>query len=237
MKTSKIANIAKAATLAVVAGAVALGAAGTADAAAGTMYGDPAAAAKWWRYQKYDDCVLMASADVIGQVTGKEPSEEAIIKMAQSTPSANHPGSIYTKPADTHNPNSGNGTTPADIPTLLARYQIGSVATDKKHAPADGFLTGMEGLERELGAGHKVIVGVNAELIWGVPVEATDELGNPRGDHAVVVIGVDTVTNIVHLNDSGIHAGRDSKIPMALFLKAWDAASETMVVTNPASDN
>jgi hypothetical protein len=31
------------------------------------MYGDPAAAAKYWRYQKYDDCVLMSSADVVGQ--------------------------------------------------------------------------------------------------------------------------------------------------------------------------
>ena len=56
------------------------------------MYGDPAAAAQWWRHQKYDDCVLMSSADVIGQVIGKEPSERAIIKKAQSTPSTSHSG-------------------------------------------------------------------------------------------------------------------------------------------------
>ena len=116
MKTIKIATIAKTATFAVVAGALALGLAGPADAAAGTMYGDPAAAAQWWRHQKYDDCVLMASADVIGQMTGKEPSEQAIIKKAQSTPSVVHPGSIYTKPADTKNPNSGMGTSFADVP-------------------------------------------------------------------------------------------------------------------------
>ena len=145
----KIINITKTATLAVVAGAVALGVAAPSGAVAGTMYGDPAAAAKWWRYQKYDDCVLMASADVIGQVTGKEPSEEAIIKMAQATPSTDHPGSIYAKPADTRNPNSGMGTSPLDIPTLLAQYQIGSVLTDKKHAPADGFLPGIEGLKKD----------------------------------------------------------------------------------------
>ncbi|OBI20168.1 hypothetical protein A5712_18390 [Mycobacterium sp. E2327] len=233
MKTPKIASIARAATLAMVAGAVALGLATPAGAVAGTMYGDPAAAAKWWRYQKYDDCVLMASADVIGQMTGKEPSEDAIIKVAQATPSTDHPGSIYAKPADTRNPNSGMGTSPLDVPTLLAQYQIGSVLTDKKHAPADGFLPGIEGLKKELAAGNKIIVGVNAEVIWQEPIEKKDELGNPRGDHAVVVTGVDTATNMVHLNDSGIRAGRDSQIPVKVFLKAWDATDEMMIVTSP----
>lgn len=64
----------------------------------------------------------MSAADVIGQVTGREPSERAIIKVAQSTPSVVHPGSIYTKPADAEHPNSGMGTSVADIPTLLAHY-------------------------------------------------------------------------------------------------------------------
>jgi hypothetical protein len=97
VQTIKISTIAKTAIFAVVAGAVALGLAGPADAAAGTTYGNPVAAAKWWRHQKYDDCILMASADLIGQMTGKEPSEQAIIKrpnrppasstLARSTPS------------------------------------------------------------------------------------------------------------------------------------------------------
>jgi Peptidase_C39 like family len=232
MKTINIANIAKTATFAVVAGAVALGVAGPAEAAAPTLYGDPAAAAKWWRYQKYDDCVLMSTADVIGQVTGKEPSEEAIIKKAQSTSSTRHPGSIYTKPVDAKNPDSGMGTSTLDVPTLLAQYRIGSVVTDESHAPADGFLTGIDGLKKELAAGSKIIVSVNAELIWHMPVEAKDELGNPRSDHAVVVTGVDTATNMVHLNDSGIRAGRDEQIPVPLFLKAWDSSNELMVVTS-----
>src|SRR6201995_3022392 len=109
MKAVTIAAIAKTACVAVVAGGVALGLAGPAAAASGTMYGDPAAAAKYWRYQQYDDCVLMSSADVIGQVTGKEPSERAIIKTAQSPPSVVHPCSIYTTPANTNNPTSGMG--------------------------------------------------------------------------------------------------------------------------------
>jgi hypothetical protein len=231
MKTSRIAAIAKTAAFAVVAGAITLGLAAPAEAAAGTMYGDPAVAAKYWRYQKYDDCVLMSTADVIGQVTGKEPSERTIIKEAQATPSVMHPGSIYTTPANTKNPNSGMGTSFADVPTLLAQYKIGAVITNKAHAAEDGIRGGMEGIEQQLGAGHKVIVSVNGELIWHRPVETKDENGNPRGDHAVVVTGVDTANNVVHLNDSGTPDGRDEQIPMALFLQAWDASKQLMVVT------
>ena len=231
MKTIKIANIARTAVFAVVAGAVALGVAGPADAASNVTYGDPVAAGQWWRHQKYDDCVLMAGADVIGQMTGKEPSEDAIIKKAQSTPSVVHPGTIYTKPADTKNPNSGMGTSFVDLPTLLAQYKVDAVVTNKSHAAQAGILGGIEGLEQQLGTGHKVIVSVNAELIWNMPVETKDENGNPRGDHAVVVTGVDAAFNIVHLNDSGDPKGRDSQIPMALFMEAWDSSDELMVVT------
>ena len=228
MKSFKIARIL---TLAAVAGAITLGLAAPAGAAAGTMFGDPVAAAQWWRHQKYDDCVLMASADVIGQITGKEPSEEAIIKKAKSTPSVVHPGTIYIKPANTKDPNSGMGTSFFDVPTLLAEYRVKAVATNSKHAAKDGIRLGIEGIEQQLGAGHKVLVSVNAELIWGKPLETTDEQGNPLGDHAVVVTGVDTANRVVHLNDSGTPKGRDEQIPLALFMKAWDASSELTVVT------
>ena len=231
MKTTTIGTIAKTATVAVVAGAVALGLAGPAEAAAGTMYGDPAAAAKYWRYQKYDDCVLMSAADVIGQITGKEPSERTIISRAQATPSVVHPGSIYTTPVNTRNPNSGMGTSFADIPTLLALYKIDAKITNKTHATKDGIRPGIEGIEQQLGAGHKVIVSVNAELIWHKPVENKDDSGKPRGDHAVVVTGVDTANDMVHLNDSGTPHGRDEQIPMALFLQAWEASKDLMVVS------
>ncbi|OBK52573.1 C39 family peptidase [Mycobacterium sp. 1081908.1] len=224
-------KIIKTATLAVLAGAVALGVAAPAGAASGATYGDPDAAAKWWRYQKYDDCVLMAAADVVGQMTGREPSEDAVIKKAQSTPSTTHPGSIYIKPADSRNPNSGQGTMFADVPTLLAQYKVGAVVTDRKHAAADGVPGGIQGIEQELGTGHKVIVSVNAEMIWNVPVDTKDENGNPVGDHAVVVTGVDTAYGIVHLNDSGNSKGRDEQIPMALFLKAWNTSDDLIVVS------
>jgi hypothetical protein len=232
MKTLKIANIAKAATLAAVASALTLGLAGPADAAAGTItYGDPAAAAQWWRYQSYDDCAIMATADVVGQVTHHEPTEEAIIKVASTTPSKLHPGSIYIKPVDTKHPNSAMGTMSSDIPTLLAAYKIHSVISDKDNAAETGVPAGIEGLKKLLGSGRKVIVSLNGEMIWNEPVTSKDAKGNPRSDHAVVVTGIDPVKGIVHLNDSGTKTGRDEKIPLEVFLKSWDTSNQRVVVT------
>jgi peptidase C39-like protein len=232
MKTVSVSTIAKTVAFAAAAVVVSLGLATPADAATGTTYGDPAAAAQWWRHQKYDDCVIMSSADLVGQMTGEEPSERAIIKKAQSTPSTIHPGSIYIKPSNTKDPNSGQGTMFADVPTLLKQYNIEAVISDKDHAKKTGVPAGIEGVERLLASGHAVIVSVNAEMIWHQPVETKDENGNPVSDHAVVVTGVDTANNVVHLNDSGNPKGRDEQIPMDLFVKAWDTSNELVVVTN-----
>lgn len=231
MKTLKISKIVKSATAAALAVAFGLGlAAGTAEAAGGTMYGDPVAAATWWRHQNFDDCAIMASADVVGQVTGKEPSERAIIKMAQSTPSTVHAGSIYIKPVK-GDATSGAGTSMLDLPELLKQYGVKAVFSSKEYAAKTHVPAGIEGLEQLLGSGHKLIVGVNAEMIWHEPIKNKDKNGNPRSDHAVVVTGIDTVNNIVHLNDSGTPKGKDEQVPMALFIQAWETGDEMVITT------
>ncbi|CAM3352939.1 hypothetical protein BST27_28455 [Mycobacterium intermedium] len=224
-------TVAKTAIFATVAGALTLGLAGPAAASSGTMYGDPTALAKYWAHQKYDDCALMSSADVVGQITGKMPSERAIIKVAQNTPSTSHPGSIYLKPTDKSNPNSGMGTDPDDLPTLLAHYGIHAVNTDADHEGQSGVATGLAALEQYLSAGRGVIVGLNAEMIWGQPIENKGNDGTVYADHAVVVTGVDTANNIVHLNDSGTPKGKDEQIPLDLFVQAWATSHNFMTVT------
>ncbi|OBI78385.1 C39 family peptidase [Mycobacterium asiaticum] len=232
--TDRITKVGKAAVLTLVAGAVTLGLAAPAAASAGgIMYGDPAAAAKWWRYQTYDDCVLMASADLVGQITGTEPSEQDIINVAQSTPSSVHPGSIYIKPADPQHPDSGNGTSRKDIPTLLGHYGVAVNTTDADSAPKNGVATGIDALKQYLGSGHAVLVSVNAEMIWGEPIENKDDDGNPLSDHAVVVTGVDSAKGVVHLNDSGTTRGRDEQVPLDLFARAWAASHYYLLVTAP----
>jgi hypothetical protein len=224
-------NAAKTIAFALFAGAVAFGVAAPANAASEAVYGDPVAAGRYWHQQQYDDCVLMSSADVIGQITGASPSEEAIIEEAHSTPSTVHAGPMYTKPANPDDPNSGAGASVEDIPALLARHRVSAVVIDRDDRAVSGIRSGIEGLKQALGGGHKVIVSLNAELIWHQPVDAKDKSGNPESDHAVVVTGVDATRGIVHLNDSGIAEGRDEQVPMELFVRAWETSDELMVVT------
>ena len=208
---------------------------GTAAAAATRMYGDPAAAAPYWRMQSLDDCGLMAAADVIGQLTKRDVSEREIVTVAQQLPSRTHRGPMYTPPKDTGDPNStGYGTDPADLPTLLAQYRITATfaSTEDDDAAAE---TGMAALERYLAGGHKVIAGVNAELLWGIPVQTRDQNGNPTADHAVVVTGVDTASGKVHLNDSGNPNGRDETVPLDVFAKSWATSGDQMIVTEQTS--
>lgn len=228
-------NAAKTIAFTLFAGAAALGlafgVAAPANAASEAVYGDPVAAGRYWHQQQYDDCVLMSSADVIGQITGAAPSEAAIIEKAHSTPSVVHAGPIYTKPANPDDPNSGAGANLEDVPTLLARYRVTAVVIDRDDRAVNGIRPGIAGLKQALGGGHKVIVSLNAELIWHEPIDAKDKSGNPESDHAVVVTGVDATHGIVHLNDSGIAEGRDEQVPMELFVRAWATSDELMVVT------
>jgi hypothetical protein len=242
MVSTGIVTAARNAAVAVEAGAAALGlAAGiamgpamdTAQAAphpphppnaTGTLYGDPVAAAPFWHYQAYDDdCVPMAIADVVGELTGQQPSEQDIIAVAQSTPSVVHSGPIYAKP--------GDGTSFFDEPVLLAHYGIHAVSINKDKAEKTGVPTGMEALEQALAKGRKVIAGVNAELIWGEPVKDKTKDGKPESNHAVVVTGVDTARGLVHLNDTGSKKGRDEKVPTDIFVSSWDSSDQMTVTT------
>jgi len=188
--------------------AAAIGLAGVAHAD-GQMYGDPEAAAPYWRYQHQQDCGLMAVADVVGQLTGREPSQIGMELRGIFTKSESHRGDVY----------HFDGTSPQDMVLLLQKHGIQSDLTTGNS---------MGGLERDLAGGHKVIAALNAETIWNYPPGNGDRT---RPDHAVVVTGVDTGTNIVHLNDSGTPNGRNEQIPMATFSQAWATSDDLLIVT------
>jgi len=171
------------------------------------MYGNPSAAAVYWRPQHGGDCGEMAVADVVGQVSGKEPTERQIIALAESTPSTTDSGPIY-RPR--------RGTDIRDLPVLLTHYGIRSTL-----APSS-----IGGLEQDLAQAHKVIASVNAETIW-------NQGGNRNADdHVVVVTGIDANAGVVHLNDSGIRTGRDEKVSLATFERAWGTGHNFAVVTS-----
>lgn len=175
----------------------------------GRMYGDPGAAAPYWRYQHQQDCGLMAVADVVGQTTGHEPLQIGIELRGLFTPSSDHQGSIY----------AFDGTSAQDMVALLEHYGVASDLTTGNT---------MTGLEQDLAAGHKAIAGLNAETIWNYPAGQGQRT---QADHAVVVTGVDTANDVVHLNDSGTPTGRDEQIPMATFTQAWATGNNLLIVT------
>src|SRR3984885_15607341 len=154
------------------------------------MYGDPVAAAQYWRQQHTSDCGEMAVADVVGQITGDEPSEQRITALAESTPSGVRPGPIWNLTADTDI---------KDLPVLLAQYRI----------KADNIQTSIDELKHDLAERRRIIVIVNAETIRNRP-------GNRNAaNHFVVVTGIEPRAGEVHLNHSGVLNGRDEQIPIA----------------------
>lgn len=203
-----IPRVTRTAGLATLLVAAAIGLAGVARAD-GQMYGDPQAAAPYWRYQHQQDCGLMAVADVIGQLNGREPSQIGMELRGIFTKSESHRGDVY----------HFDGTSPQDMVLLLQKHGIQSDLTTGNS---------MGTLEQDLAGGHKVIAALNAETIWNYPPGNGDRT---TPDHAVVVTGVDTGANVVHVNDSGTPDGRNEQIPMATFSQAWTTSDDLLIVT------
>ena len=203
-----IPSVTRTAGLATLLVAAAIGLAGVARAD-GQMYGDPQAAAPYWRYQHQQDCGLMAVADVIGQLNGREPSQIGMELRGIFTKSESHRGDVY----------HFDGTSPQDMVLLLQKHGIQSDLTTGNS---------MGTLEQDLAGGHKVIAALNAETIWNYPRGNGDRT---TPDHAVVVTGVDTGANVVHVNDSGTPDGRNEQIPMATFSQAWTTSDDLLIVT------
>jgi hypothetical protein len=171
------------------------------------MYGEPDVAARYWREQSTSDCAEMAVADVVGELTGRQPAEQEVIALAERTPSATGRGSIWRQ---------SGFTDIRDIPILLSHYGIA----------ADNVQTDIDDVKSKLGAGRKVIAIVNAETIWNRP--SRSDFGN----HFVVVTGIDARSGVVHLNDSAMHTGRDEKVSIATFERAWAPNFHSAVVTH-----
>jgi hypothetical protein len=173
------------------------------------VYGDPAAAAAYWRQQHWSDCGEMAVADVVGELTGRAPTEQQITAVAERTASTVDSGPIWKSPGDTNI---------RDLPVLLWHYWI----------TADNVQTTTAALEQALADKRKAIVIVNAQTIWHQP--GSRDFAN----HFVVVTGIDTKAGVVHLNDSGIKTGRDEQVSLATFEQAWAPNHNSAIVTRTA---
>jgi hypothetical protein len=189
------------------------------------MYGNPAAAVPYWQQQSLEDnCGLVSVADVVGEITGHEPTEQQMIALAEQTPSGTNPGPIYVPPADPSHSNGEGGIEMADVIVLLGHHGIKSTMVDMTQPDQ----TGLTALERYLADGRKVIAWVNSAIIWNTGDQRT------KADHFLVVTGIDASKQIVHLNDPGADHP-DEQVALDTFMKAWQAGEQSIVVTAAAA--
>ncbi|CAM4009169.1 C39 family peptidase [Mycobacterium senriense] len=194
---------------------------GPATTTAPGVYGNPAAAAKYWAAQSLEDnCGLVSLADVVGEATGNAPTERQMLDLAESTPSGANPGPIYAPRNDpSHSgPNAGNSM--SDLVILLDHFGIKSEMT----STSDRDKNGLPLLEQYLANDRKIIAFVNSSVILNGDDQRT------TADHFLVVTGIDTGKEIVHLNDPGIdHA--DEQVSFGTFATAWQTSDQSIVVT------
>jgi Peptidase_C39 like family len=186
------------------------------------VYGDSSASTKYWRAQSLEDnCGLISVADVVGEITGNEPTEQQMVTLAQNTPSGTNPGPIYAPSSDPGHAGANGGVEMADLVVLLDHFGIKSTMNWTAQHPET---TGMRAVQRYLAENRKVIAWVNSAVIWNTSDQRA------KADHYLVITGLDTKTATIHLNDSGTdHA--DEQVPVATFVTAWQTGEESIVVS------
>lgn len=185
------------------------------------VYGNPAAAAKHWAAQSLEDnCGLVSVADVVGEVTGDTPTERQMLDLAESTPSGANPGPIYAPRNDPSHAGPDGGISMSDLVILLNHFGIRSEMTSE----SDRDENGLPVLEQYLAKNRKIIAFANSSVI----LNADDQ--RSKADHFLVVTGIDTGQQIVHLNDPGAdHA--DEQVSFAIFMTAWQTSDQSVIVT------
>jgi hypothetical protein len=183
------------------------------------LIGNPAAKEGLFLYQgQTNRCVLMSTGMVIGQLLGadKMPTAQQITDEAATTPSAVYPDkNIYDPVADTY-------VAYADALQLLENHGI--TATSTQYSKGQGT-NAINNVKAALTSGESVIVTVNANIAWGraAPGDAV------TANHAITVLGIDTIKNIVYVNDSAFD-NPGIAMKMDVFMSSW-AANDYQTIT------
>jgi hypothetical protein len=189
------------------------------------LHGDPAAAGPYWHEQTQpEDCAEMSVADVVGQLTGHEPTESDVTTVAQDTASQVNVDPSTGQPMPVLGP---NGTAAMDIPQLLADYGVSG-----QYVGYEDTATAMSTIQSALDNGDKVIAYVDAPEIWNA-IGTPNNVPDTGADHFVVVTGIDTANGIVYLNDSGSQTGEDEAVPISVFEQSLAQGHNSLVIAHP----
>ncbi len=174
----------------------------------GILHGDPAEASHDWFLQQGDGyCVPASLTEVLSQLTGHRFADESVVSE---------------RFAELGLPVTAHGETLDDSVTVLNSFGVDA------HVQSGATLTD---LEHYLDQGRPVVLGVNAETIWG-------ESGNTTtADHALLVSGIDEERGVVILSDPGNPQGDEETVPLDVFEHAWaDSGNQLLVTDQPAAE-
>jgi hypothetical protein len=180
------------------------------------VHGTPSMDAHYWHEQKHNNtCAIVSQQSIIEELTGKRLTEDGLLQEA-----SNHGWYI---------PGPNGGTPLVHTGDLLEAYGL---HVDRHHGAS------LKQLTYELDQHHKVIVGLNGEMIWNELRSRAEGLGTFIGipeqhaNHAVEVIGIDYTDPhhpMVLLNDSGTAHGCGERVPLDLFERSWATSQNFMV--------
>jgi hypothetical protein len=194
----------------------------------GAVYGDPAAATRYWEQQSEGDCGLMATRMVVGEITGAPPTEREIIALAADTPSQCSPGEpVYDESIDPTDGGVGHGTCSTDLLLLLEHYGVDADYTNDAEAADGGLDTGVDALADYLGSGRQAMVCVNSRIIWDTEGDRTN------CGHMITVAAIDFDNDVVYLGDSGGDDTRGEQVTIDVFESAWATGDHELLVTAP----
>lgn len=171
------------------------------------VLGNPGASMELWEYQgDTGRCALYSQKFVIEELTHQEIDIETLADIAQAN------GWF----------DESSGTPLLNMDKILDYFGIENEMS---------FHNDFSDLQRELEAGKKIIVSIDADEIW---YGETNDLFTP-GDgpnHAVEVIGIDytdPAQPMVILNDSGNPNGCGATVPADVFIDAWEDGNCQMI--------
>jgi hypothetical protein len=205
-------------------------------------YGDRANA-QWWDKQSYQNCVLMAAATAIGQVTGTKPTEQEMVDLAKATDSVVAPGQkmyldeniawgVYTKDAVVLMEKY------FDVTAVYAQYgQFDGSGNQLGPATAEDGQRALNDLAAALAQGKAAMVSINSTTVW-TSVRNYTPSGTPNWsnrDHQVEVIAVDLQAGKVYLNDSGVTYGQGMEVSLGTFLNAWQPSNHELTIVSANS--
>ncbi len=160
----------------------------------------------WHMQETSSSCAVAAQEFALEQLTGQEFDEAELRELASEN-------GWY---------DINGGTSLEDVGNILEYYGL-----DVER----GFDKTIDDIEHCLERGGQVIVGVDSDEIWFGKDNDFFFPGNDA-DHAIQVIGIDrsdTDNPMVILNDSGVSNGAGAKVPLDLFLCAWEDSGNFLV--------